>query len=93
MASRGAEAHDSFMAASKGDYVRWRRRFEVAARREHEALAQEGARPAWATAVALSMIEAAEPLARSSPVLEAAREREAARVRGRWATLRQRLLG
>lgn len=73
------------------DVRRWIAGFEAAAEMERHALRRRGADPAWAIRLALSMIEVARRSGRGPSAVDPRREAEAAAVRMRWVTLRQRL--
>lgn len=73
------------------DVRRWIAGFEAAAELDRQSLRRQGADPAWAIRLALSMIEAADRSGRGPSVVDPRREAEAEAVRVRWVTLRQRL--
>jgi len=68
---------------------RWIAGFEAIAEADREARRRQGADPARAIALALSMIAAAEQT--GGPVADPRREAEAQAVRAAWARLRERL--
>jgi hypothetical protein len=69
---------------------RWIAGFEAIAEADREAMRRRGPDPAWAIALALSMIEAAGRQAVGPSTLDPAREREDEAVRAAWRRLRER---
>jgi hypothetical protein len=69
----------------------WIAGFEAIAEADRQALRRHGPDPAWAIALALSMIAAAEQAGHGAGRPDPGREADDAVIRATWARLRQRL--
>jgi hypothetical protein len=75
------------MRPSKEELLRWKARFDEIHALDLAAARKEGPRPAWAIAVSLSMISAAEA-AGTTGRTDSSRDAEGAVIQERWARLR-----
>jgi hypothetical protein len=70
---------------------RWIAGFEAAAKADRNALRGQGADPAWAITLALSMIDSADRAGLGRWAAESQRQADDAAVRAIWRQLRERL--
>ncbi|MBI2467512.1 MAG: hypothetical protein HYV62_06810 [Candidatus Rokubacteria bacterium] len=77
-------------AMNAADVRRWIAGFEAIAEADRHALRRRGADPAWAIALALSMIDAADRAGHGPGTADPSREAEEEALRGTWVRLHRR---